>query len=97
MTFAINGSAQDVREIEIREWMGSDWGPDCFQDLEDQFPRDHEYSDELDAVICTEDEYLDLVKFWREEVRCMNAREIGNCGWGDYSELTADKIIVISD
>lgn len=29
------------REIEIREWNGSGYGPDCFNDLEINFPEDH--------------------------------------------------------
>ena len=43
MRFLVNNKE---REITVREWMGTGYGPDCFNDLEVLFPSEHEKDDE---------------------------------------------------
>lgn len=96
MKFAINGNESDIREITVRPWNDqSFWGPDCFQDLEPNFPAEHDVLPGSDVIVCTEDDYRELVDFWTEELRRVNAREIGDCG--DYTELTGDELVISAD
>lgn len=85
----------EEREILVRPWTGCGYGPDCFGDLEPNVPRDHDTVDGDDAYLCTANEYDELVKFWTEEIRCINAREIGQNG-DDYTEMVGDELIVFA-
>jgi hypothetical protein len=66
-----------------------------FGDLETNFPDQHEMLSGSDLLVCTEEEYRELVEFWTEEIRCMNAREVGQCG--DYTELVGDELVIDAD
>lgn len=70
--------SRDV-EVTLRVWNGSNWGCDCFQDLECNFAQDHEVDDETGDIACTEEELNDLISFWEGEVEDVNA--------GKYSEV----------
>ena len=84
------------KNIEIRTWVtGSGYGSDCFDDLEPNFPREHEIDENSGEIICTSSEYRDLLAWWEEEVRCMNAHELGELH--DYSEVgTDDEFVIIT-
>lgn len=74
----------EEKEITIKSWNGSSYGPDCFYDLETNFPEDHEIVEDGEAYICTSEEYEELKKWWGEEVETMNN---GTCAHDmDYSE-----------
>ena len=85
----------EEKEITVRPWSGSGYGPDCFFDLETSFPLDHARADGDTAFLCTSAEYAELVDFWTEEIRCMNAREIGYAG--DYTEMIGDELVIFAD
>ena len=87
---------REEKEITVRPWTGSGYGPDCFGDLETNFPQDHETVEGDTAYRCTSDEYAELVDFWTEEVRCMNDREIGQNG-DDYTEMIGDELVIFAD
>lgn len=94
MTFFLSDT-NEYKEITVREWNGSGYGPDCFGDLETNFPIIHKMDEGSDAYICTASEYDDLVEFWVEEIRCMNDGEQGVCC--DYSECPNTDICIFAD
>lgn len=85
----------EEKEITVESWNGSGYGPDCFYDLEVNFPADHERVDGGDAYICTSEEYKELKKWWTEEIAAMNngtqAHDM------DYSECPDDNITIFAD
>lgn len=86
---------QEEREITVKSWNGSGYGPDCFYDLETNFPADHERVDGDSAYICTSEEYDDLKEWWKEEIAAMNN---GTCAHDiDYSECPDDNIAIFAD
>lgn len=95
MKFYLTDTCEE-KEIAVRPWTGSGYGPNCFGDLETNFPQDHETVDGDDAYLCTSAEYDELVEFWTEEIRCINAREIGQNS-DDYTEMVGDELIVFAD
>lgn len=86
MRFAINGNENDIREIVIKTWDGTGYGPDVFGDMETNFPLDHNRLDGDDAYICTEEEYTELLSWWREY--CEDANDHRICDnlddWSEY-------------
>lgn len=86
----------EEKEIVVRPWTGSGYGPDCFGDLEFCFVQDHARADGDTAYRCTSGEYAELVDFWTEEVRCMNDREVGQNG-DDYTEMIGDELVIFAD
>lgn len=86
----------EKRGIAVRPWTGSGYGPDCFRDLDTSIPGRFTLSGMHDAYLCTAAEYNELVEFWTEEIRCMNAREIGQNG-DDYTEMIGDELVLIED
>lgn len=62
---------QEKKEITIRSWDGSGYGPDCFNDLETNFKDDHDYDYDLDGFLCTSEEYEELKAWWIDEVDAM--------------------------
>ena len=87
---------KEFREITLCPWTGSGYGPDCFADLEVCFPLTHDRLAGDGAYICTADEYAQLAEWWVEEVRLMNAREIGQNG-DDYEELQGDELVLTAE
>lgn len=73
----------EVREITLRTWDGSNYSPDCFADLEDNLPRDYPISAddrwEYDAACAmTDQNYRVTVEWWQDEIRGYNARSENN-------------------
>lgn len=64
---------KEKKEITVRNWNGSGYDPDCFYDLEINFPENHERIDGGDAYICTSDEYEELKDWWEDEIEAMNS------------------------
>ena len=62
--------------------------PDCFQDLEPNFPRDHEYDAEAEAILASDAEAQSLIDWWQDECDSSNAGEDGEC----LQALTEDEI-----
>lgn len=72
------------KEIAIRRWEGSNYSPDCFGDLEVNFPRTHYFDESKGAYSCTSADYYKLVQWWTDEVTAWNNGGIGDTV--DYSE-----------
>lgn len=86
---------KEEKEITVKSWNGSGYGPDCFGDLEINFPADHERVDGGDAYMCTFAEYEGLKEWWEEEITAMNN---GTCAHDmDYSECPDDNIVIFVD
>lgn len=83
------------KEIVVRPWTGSGYGPDCFSDLECNAPQLYKKEEDGTAYCCTSAEYDELKEFWTEEIRCMNDREAGHIA--DYTDLTGDELVIIAD
>lgn len=86
---------QEEKEITVKSWNGYGYGPDCFGDLEVNFPTDHERVDGGDAYICTSKNYEELKDWWEEEIKAMNngmqAHDI------DYSQCPDDNIAIFAN
>jgi hypothetical protein len=79
-----------MHTIEMRLWRdgwNAGYEPDCFDDLEPNFPADHEI-DEDGIILATEAEVDDLLAFWRSEIRAANIGEDGDV----LNALTDDEI-----
>lgn len=86
--------ALEEKEITVKSWNGSGYGPDCFDDLEINFPEDHKKTDD-GAYVCTSGEYESLKDWWSEEIEAMNN---GTCAHDvDYSECPDDNIAIFAD
>jgi hypothetical protein len=88
MKFAINGNESDIRTITVKAWNDqSFWGPDVFDDLETNFPRTHAKLPGSDILICTEEEYQEVVDYWTEEIQHEN----------DYADMDAPELFIFAD
>lgn len=86
---------KEEKEITVKSWNGSGYGPDCFYDLEVNFPADHEKVDGGDAYICTSEEYEGLKDWWEDEIAAMNN---GTCAHDMYySECPDSNIAIFAD
>lgn len=73
-------------DISLRYWRGgwnAGYEPDCFQDLEPnfpvQFPEREENEDGFPcAILCPEKELVELIDFWSEECDLANEGETGD-------------------
>lgn len=86
---------KEEKEITVRNWNGSGYGPDCFYDLEINFPENHERIDGGDAYICTSDEYEELKDWWEDEIEAMNSGTQAHDM--DYSEQKQEDICLFAD
>lgn len=86
---------REEKEITVKSWNGSGYGPDCFYDLEINFPMNHERGDGGEAYICTSEEYEGLKEWWEEEIYAMNEGEQAHDM--DYSECPDHKIAIFAD
>lgn len=86
----------EEKEITVKSWNGSGYGPDCFYDLEVNFPEDHEKVDGGEAYICTSEEYEGLKEWWGEEIEAMNEGRPGNDDM-DYSNHPDENITIFAD
>lgn len=94
MKFYLADTAEE-KEITLKVWNGSGYNPDCFYDLEINFPEEHERVDGGEAYICTSEEYEGLKEWWEEEVEAMNS---GTCAHDmDYSECPDENICLFAD
>lgn len=86
---------KEEKEITVKSWNGSGYGPDCFNDLEVNFPANHEREEGGEAYICTSEEYEELKDWWIEEVEAMNngtqAHDM------DYGEQPDENICIFAD
>lgn len=87
---------QEEKEITVKSWNGSGYGPDCFNDLEVNFQEDHEMVDDGDAYICTSKEYEELKDWWEEEIEAMNEGRPGNEDM-DYTGYPDENITIFAD
>lgn len=72
--------------IELRNWDGENWSPDCFSDLETNFPMLHkERVPGSGEIVATADEIEALIDWWDTEVLAASA-DPEYCGEG----LSAD-------
>lgn len=62
----------EEKEITIRSWNGSGYGPDYFYDLEVNFPENHERVEGGETYKCTSNDYDDLKEWWKDEIFAMN-------------------------
>lgn len=85
MKFAI--TENDIREITLKTWDGNCWSPDFFLDMEVNFPACHDILDGDDAIICTAEEYTELLAWWTQYVDDVNNRAVCDNG-DDYTEYT---------
>ena len=86
---------REEKEITVKSWNGSGYGPDCFYDLEINFQMDHERGDGGEAYICTSEEYEGLKEWWEEEIDAMNEGEQAHDM--DYSECPDHNIAIFAD
>lgn len=86
---------KETKEITLKKWQGSGYGPDYFYDLEVNFPLDHERLDGDDAYICTSEEYEELKEWWQEEVEAMNNGTYVHDT--DYSECQDEDVMLFAD
>ncbi|RGU89555.1 hypothetical protein DWW31_18630, partial [Clostridium sp. AF15-17LB] len=68
MKFYLKDTAEE-KEITVKRWDGSGYGPDCFNDLEVLFPMEHEELEDEETYICTSKEYEELKDWWEEEIK----------------------------
>lgn len=85
----------EEKEITIRSWNGSSYGPDCFCDLEVNFPVNHEMLEGGGAYKCTSEEYDDLKEWWKDEIFAMNSGTLAHDM--DYSECPDGNIAIFAD
>lgn len=86
---------REEKEITVKSWNGSGYSPDCFGDLEVNFPAYHERVDGGDAYICTSEEYEELKDWWEEEIEAMNnGTQIHDT---NYNEQPDENITIFAD
>ncbi|MEE0095968.1 MAG: hypothetical protein UEU47_05905 [Oscillospiraceae bacterium] len=73
MKLFVNGTE---KEITLRPWMGEQYGPDCFMDLETGY---------RDGQEITAEQYTELTEWWNDETNAYNSGEVSE-GLGDPSE-----------
>lgn len=69
MKFNVNGQ---IKEVTLKEWQGDGYSPDFFGDMEVNFPATHEVEEGGSTIICTEEEFSELVEWWEDEVKAYN-------------------------
>lgn len=71
-------------KIALHRWNGLDnqYEPDCFDDLEPNFPREHRDRDEAGEIRCTDEELDDLIEWWEHEVENANHGKYDGDGLG---------------
>lgn len=67
----------ETKEIIVRPWSSSGYGPDCFNDLETATPELCEKNED-GAYICTSEYYEELKEWWEEEVLAMRNGQQGH-------------------
>jgi len=79
ITIKETGKTYDVKLIL---WDGTQYGPDCFDDLEPNFPREHETLEGDYAVLSNQADFDNLVEWWTAETDAANRGEDGDglCG-----------------
>lgn len=87
---------QEEKEITVKSWNGSGYGPDCFNDLEVLFPMEHEELEDEETYICTSKEYEGLKDWWEEEIEAMNEGRPGNEDM-DYTGYPDENITIFAD
>lgn len=85
----------ECKEITIKRWSDCGYEPDCFGDLEINFPRTHEFDEIKGAYISTSADYRELVKWWTTEVTAWNNGGIGDTA--DYSECADANVTLFAD
>ena len=75
--------------VTLRKWTGHEYEPDCFHDMEPNFPRDNTV-DADGAIHTTQAEFDDLIDWWRTEVDNANHGETGDGLVGLTAEEIAD-------
>lgn len=69
-----------IISIALRLYRGG-WNagcePDCFHDLEPNFPRDHEHEDGSGAILSSDTDAQALIDWWQGECDSANAGEDG--------------------
>lgn len=65
--------------VSLKMWNGSDWGCDCFDELEVNFASNHEIDEETGDIACTDEELDELIDFWEGEVADVNAGKYSEC------------------
>ena len=91
MKFNVNGTE---KEITLKVWNGNQYSYDCFGDVETslKYPREEGGT----ALICTEEEYQELVKFWEKECKMYNEDGWSEC-FGDKPEGKTDEFVLFAD
>lgn len=83
----------ECKKVEIRRWSDCGYEPDCFGDLEVNFPRSHKFDQDKDAYVCSSTDYHKLVNWWEKEIAAWNNGSLGDTsdytGYPDSIELLA--------
>lgn len=88
-------NTREEKEITVKSRKGSGYGPDCFSNLEVNFPVAHESVEDGEAYMCTSEEYEELKEWWEEQIAAMNN---GTCADNmDYSKSLDDTIMLFAD
>lgn len=95
MKFYLKDTAEE-KEITVKSWNGSGYGPDCFNDLEVLFPMEHAELEDEETYICTSKEYEELKDWWEEEIKAMNEGRPGNEDM-DYTGHPDENITIFAD
>lgn len=71
-----------IVRVALRLWRGgwsAGYEPDCFQDLEPNFPRDHGYDRGWDAILASDADTQAMIDWWKDECDSANRGEDGEC------------------
>lgn len=69
-------------EITLNLWRGgwnAGYEPDCFNDLECNFPTMHPERQDDYIIVTTESELTDLIEWWASECATVNGGNEGDC------------------
>lgn len=94
MKFAIDGNDNDTRYISMYKYDEGNWSPDIFDEMETNFPYKKEFLPGSDLIICTNDEYNDLVWWWGQYCEDANNRRICDNG-DDYTDYPENEPIFV--
>ena len=94
MKFAIDGNDNDTRYISMYKYDEGNWSPDIFDEMETNFPYKKEFLPGSDLIICTNDEYNDLVWWWEQYCEDANNRRICDNG-DDYTDYPENEPIFV--
>lgn len=85
---------KETKEITVRR-LGANCEPDCFDDLEVNFPRTHKLDEDRSCYLCTAAEYNQLKNNWQDEIAAWNCGGVGS--YEDYADCSDPDITLLAD